>query len=72
MCSEYISQTLQLRSVCSYIGILENEMLGLKESLAVWKSLSMPSVLHIEESASVAGPPPRLFFPTTPKIDFIS
>ena len=28
-------------------------MMELKESLAEWKS--MPSVLHIEESASVAG-----------------
>jgi hypothetical protein len=35
------------------IGTLENEMMELKESLAEWKS--MPSVLHIEESASVAG-----------------
>jgi hypothetical protein len=35
------------------IGTLENEMMELKESLSEWKS--MPSVLHIEESASVAG-----------------
>ncbi|KAI0299949.1 hypothetical protein BC826DRAFT_994353 [Russula brevipes] len=34
------------------IGALENEMMELKESLSEWKS--MPSVLHIEESASVA------------------
>ncbi len=35
------------------IGTLENDMMELKESLSEWKS--MPSVLHIEESASVAG-----------------
>jgi hypothetical protein len=35
------------------IATLENEMTELKESLSEWKS--MPSVLHIEESASVAG-----------------
>jgi hypothetical protein len=35
------------------IGTLENEMMELKESLSEWKS--MPSVLHIEESTSVAG-----------------
>ncbi|KAH7916378.1 hypothetical protein BJ138DRAFT_995706 [Hygrophoropsis aurantiaca] len=35
------------------ISVLENEMLELKESLAEWKS--MPSLLHIDESASVAG-----------------
>jgi hypothetical protein len=29
-------------------------MMELKESFSEWKS--MPSVLHIEESASVAGP----------------
>ncbi|KIO06982.1 hypothetical protein M404DRAFT_998422 [Pisolithus tinctorius Marx 270] len=34
------------------ISVLENEMLELKESLQEWKS--MPSLLHIEESASVA------------------
>jgi hypothetical protein len=38
------------------IGVLENEMLELKESLAEWKS--MPSLLHIDESASAAGTPP--------------
>ena len=35
------------------IGTLENDMIELKESLSEWKS--MPSVLHIEESTSVAG-----------------
>jgi len=35
------------------IGTLENDMMELKESLSEWKS--MPSVLHIEESASIAG-----------------
>jgi hypothetical protein len=35
------------------ISTLENEMLELKESLAEWKS--MPSVLHIDDSASAAG-----------------
>ncbi|EGO31220.1 hypothetical protein SERLADRAFT_432868 [Serpula lacrymans var. lacrymans S7.9] len=34
------------------ISVLENEMLELKESLAEWKG--MPSLLHIDESASVA------------------
>ncbi|KAF8256691.1 hypothetical protein EI94DRAFT_1763604 [Lactarius quietus] len=42
----------QFVHISKEIGILENEMMGLKESLAEWKS--MPSVLHIEESASVA------------------
>lgn len=35
------------------ISTLENDMLELKESLAEWKS--MPSLLHIDESVSVAG-----------------
>ena len=35
------------------IGSLENEMLELKESLAEWKS--MPSLLHIDDTASAAG-----------------
>jgi len=35
------------------ISTLENEMLELKESFAEWKS--MPSLLHIDESASIAG-----------------
>jgi hypothetical protein len=35
------------------ISVLENEMLELKESLAEWRS--MPSLLHIDESASSAG-----------------
>ncbi|KIJ66466.1 hypothetical protein HYDPIDRAFT_86728 [Hydnomerulius pinastri MD-312] len=34
------------------ISVLENEMLELKENLQEWKS--MPSLLHIDESASVA------------------
>ncbi|KAG9313915.1 hypothetical protein JVU11DRAFT_4687 [Chiua virens] len=38
--------------VSKEISILENEMLELKESLQEWKS--MPSLLHIDESASVA------------------
>jgi hypothetical protein len=50
----------QFVHISKEIGILENEMLGLKDSLAEWKS--MPSVLHIEESASVAGPLPHLPF----------
>jgi hypothetical protein len=69
---------MHLRHVISYaqfviiskeIGTLENEMMELKESLSEWKS--MPSVLHIDESASVAGPSsafspiPRLTFPRT-------
>ncbi|KDQ51127.1 hypothetical protein JAAARDRAFT_140823 [Jaapia argillacea MUCL 33604] len=39
--------------VSKEVSVLENEMLELKESLAEWKS--MPSLLHIDESASVAG-----------------
>jgi len=42
------------------ISTLENEMLELKESLAEWKS--MPSLLHIDESTSVAGMRRRSFF----------
>ncbi|KAF8548878.1 hypothetical protein OG21DRAFT_667621 [Imleria badia] len=38
--------------VSKEISVLENEMLELKESLQEWKS--MPSLLHIDESASVA------------------
>ena len=40
-------------SVSKEIGTLEHEMLELKDSLSEWKS--MPSLLHIDESASVAG-----------------
>ena len=58
----------QFVHISKEIGILENEMLGLKESLAEWKS--MPSVLHIEESASVAGPPPGLLFQALAKLTF--
>jgi hypothetical protein len=39
--------------VSKEINVLENEMLEFKDSLAEWKS--MPSLLHIEESTSVAG-----------------
>jgi len=35
------------------ICMLENEMLELKESLAEWKK--MTSLLHIDESSSIAG-----------------
>lgn len=38
--------------VSKEISVLENEMLELKESLSEWKS--MPSLLHIDESASAA------------------
>ncbi|KAF9653216.1 hypothetical protein BDM02DRAFT_3087985 [Thelephora ganbajun] len=38
--------------VSKEINVLENEMLEFKDSLAEWKS--MPSLLHIEESTSVA------------------
>ena len=34
---------------------MENEMLEFKEALAEWKG--MPSLLHIDDSASVAGEP---------------
>lgn len=39
--------------VSKEVSTLENEMLEFKESLAEWKG--MPSLLHIDESASVAG-----------------
>ena len=39
--------------VSKEVSTLENEMLEFKESLAEWKG--MPSVLHIDDSASVAG-----------------
>jgi exocyst complex component 8 len=39
--------------VSKEVSTLESEMLELKESLAEWKS--MPSLLHIDDSASVAG-----------------
>jgi exocyst complex component 8 len=39
--------------VSKEIATLENEMLEFKESLAEWKG--MPSLLHIDESSSVAG-----------------
>ena len=39
--------------VSKEISVLENEMLEFKDSLAEWKS--MPSLLHIEESTSIAG-----------------
>lgn len=42
----------QFVHISKEIGNLENELLELKESLAEWKS--MPSLLHIDESASVA------------------
>ena len=35
------------------ISTLENDMLELKESLSEWKS--MPSLLHIDDSATLAG-----------------
>lgn len=38
------------------ISTLENDMLELKESLSEWKS--MPSLLHIDDSASALGEHP--------------
>ncbi len=35
------------------VSTLENDMLDLKQSLSEWKS--MPSLLHIDDSASLAG-----------------
>lgn len=35
------------------VSTLENDMLELKESLNEWKS--MPSLLHINDAASLAG-----------------
>ena len=39
--------------VSKEISTMENEMLEFKDFLAEWKS--MPSLLHIDDSASVAG-----------------
>ena len=40
-------------AVSKEVSSLENEMLEFKEALAEWKS--MPSTLHIDDSASVSG-----------------
>lgn len=39
--------------VSKEVSTLENEMLEFKESLSEWKG--MPSLLHIDDTASVAG-----------------
>ena len=39
--------------VSKEVSTLESEMLELKEALSEWKS--MPGLLHIDDSASVAG-----------------
>ena len=39
--------------VSKEVSTLESEMLELKEALSEWKG--MPSLLHIDDSASVAG-----------------
>ena len=39
--------------VSKEISTMENEMLEFKDFLAEWKSI--PSLLHIDDSASVAG-----------------
>jgi hypothetical protein len=49
--------------VSKEISVLENEMHELKECLQEWKS--MPSLLHIDESASVAGQSP---LPPVPRL----
>lgn len=51
---EYHSSYAEFVHISKEIGTLENEMLELKESLSEWKS--MPSLLHIDDSASAAGP----------------
>lgn len=40
-------------NISKEVSTLENELQELKESLSEWRS--MPSVLHIDDSASVAG-----------------
>ena len=35
------------------VSVIENEMLEFKDCLSEWKN--MPSLLHVEESASAAG-----------------
>lgn len=39
--------------VAKEVSVIENEMLEFKDSLAEWKG--MPSLLHIDDSASIAG-----------------
>ena len=41
--------------VSKEVSTMENEMLEFKDFLAEWKG--MPSLLHIDDSASVAGAP---------------
>ena len=67
MCSrsEYLARLCAVHSITSWdsyaefvmvskeVSTLESEMLELKEALAEWKG--MPSLLHIDDSASVAG-----------------
>src|ERR1700722_8926786 len=50
----------ELVNISKEISTLENEMLELKESLSEWKN--MPSLLHIDDSASVAGTLPLSSF----------
>ena len=50
---EFYSSYAEFVHISKEIGTLENEMLELKESLSEWKS--MPSLLHIDDSASAAG-----------------
>ena len=47
------SSYAEFMTISKEIGTLENDLLELKESLSEWKS--MPSLLHIDDSVSVAG-----------------
>ena len=56
------------------ISTLENDLLEPKESLSEWNS--MPSLLHVDDSASIAGkrhivitPPPTTYPPRDRKRD---
>lgn len=58
-CSDPLQFAYRYHSYAEFVHIskeistLENEMLELKESLSEWRN--MPSLLHIDENASVAG-----------------
>lgn len=49
MCDSYAEFVV----VSKEVSTLENEMLEFKEALSEWKG--MPSMLHIDDAASVSG-----------------
>ena len=50
---EQIYSYAEFMVISKEVSTLENDMLDLKQSLSEWKS--MPSLLHIDDSASLAG-----------------